>query len=454
VAKDGLVRTNRRRDGGRARLLAGLVSSCLFALLLPAAPALAAADLLPDLVASSPGNAQTPNVIPLAGQNHLVLRFNGAIHNIGAGKLDIRGSGPVNGEMTTTWQRIYRDNGTWYDYSSRHPQLHYENTDGHDHWHLKAAARWSMWNSAGTAEVAPAMKVGFCLEDGERVDSFGPLTPTYDAETQIHRCREGEPTAPSVFEGISPGWQDVYGANVYFQWIDVTNVAPGNYRLAAQMDPNNIIVESNESNNGPVLASTTVAVPGYVASNVSASVTLKRTITLAAQKFGSLGARQFKIQSAPAHGTLGVAVGTAFSGPGVSYTPNPGFLGSDGFTFSAVDSTSAYPLTPVVATASVKVSRRPISLLSRLRFSRNGRTLVVKARAKYSGKIRLTVKKGKRRLGSCRKRVKSKHGFRCKIKLRSKGTSLKRAKLGTSLRAQGVTQNGKTYKLPRRVWKP
>jgi hypothetical protein len=416
-----------------------------------------AADLLPDLVAESPGNAQTPNVMVLAdGRAHLVLRFNGAIHNIGAGPVEIGGSGPVSGNMTTTWQRIYGQAAPpgYHDDTSRHPPLHYENTDGHDHWHLTAAARWSMWNAAGSAEVAPAQKVGFCLEDGEHVDSFGPATPSYDAATQIHRCREGEPTVSEVFEGISSGWQDVYGANVYFQWIDITDVAPANYKLAGQMDPNNFIIESNESNNGPKLASDTVAVPGYVATNVSASVTGKHAITLATQKYGSPGTRQFKIQSAPTHGTLSAAVGTAFTGPQVTYTPNPGFLGSDSFRFSAFDSTSAFPLTPAVATASVKVTRKPISLLSRLRFSRHGRKLVVKARSKYSGKLKLTVKKGKRRLGTCSKRVKAKHRFKCNVKLRKKSVSLKRGKLGTSLRAHGVTQTGKTYKLPRRVWKP
>src|SRR6266571_6405478 len=159
-----------------------------FSLTLPVAAAEAdPGDLLPDLVADQPTNAQAPVVQQLSdGQNHLLLKFNGSIHNIGAGPLEIRGSNPVNGEMTVTEQRIYQQVSPpiYRDDFSRHPILHFENTDGHNHWHLMSAARWSLWNEAGNVQVAPAAKVGFCLEDGEPVDSFAvPSPPPYLATT-------------------------------------------------------------------------------------------------------------------------------------------------------------------------------------------------------------------------------------------------------------------------------
>src|SRR6185503_8220320 len=98
----------------------------------------------------------------------------GSIHNIGPGPLEIRGSQPVNGAMTVTGQRIYRTDSSFHDDNSRHPQIRFENADGHRHWHLRGAARYSLWDSTGTQEVAPASKVGFCLLDSERVNSFGP----------------------------------------------------------------------------------------------------------------------------------------------------------------------------------------------------------------------------------------------------------------------------------------
>jgi hypothetical protein len=450
--KDGhrhSCRVGRSTLGAKAILGAALVLA--FSVMLPVASAVAASPVvLPDLVADPPTKPEVPTVMQLAdGQSHLLLKFGGAIHNTGAGALEIRGSSPSNGVMTVTGQRIYRQDSSYYDDTSRHPTIHYENTDGHDHWHLMNAARFSLWNQAGTAQVAPAAKVGFCLEDGEAADSFAATTPAYLATT-IQRCREGQPEATSVYEGISSGWRDVYGSNVYFQWIDISTVTPGVYRLGAQMDPDNFLQESNEANNGPTLATSTVNVPGYVATPVSASLTGAQSITLAAAQYGSPGPRSFKIAAAPSHGSLNVAAGAAFSGPAVTYTPTTAYVGSDSFTFLAFDSASAYPLNPTIATVTVTVSREPVTLFTKLRFSRDGRFLLARARAKLSGVLRMVAKKGKHRVGSCHKRIRSRHRFTCKLKLH-KGASPARAKVSTSLRAGGKPTTGKTYRVPRHV---
>jgi hypothetical protein len=256
-----------------------------------------------------------------------------------------------------------------------------------------------------------------------------------------------------VIEGISSGWRDVYGANVYFQWIDVSDVAPGLYRLGSEMDPDDFVQESNESNNGVTLAGSIVTVSGYVASPVSAAGSGKQTITLAAQQYGSPGARQFKVVSAPSHGTLNVALATPFTGPEVSYTPDHGYVGPDSFTFAAFDSTSPYPLNPRVAVASVtsRLSEDPVTrFFTKLRFKRDGRYLLARARARLSGELRMVAKKKKHRLGSCHKRIRPRHRFTCRIKLR-KGAKPARAKVGTSLLAGGQLRTGRTYRVPRHV---
>jgi hypothetical protein len=313
-------------------------------------------DLLPDLVADPPGNPRAPEVMRLAdGLDHLLIKFSGYIHNIGAGAAELRGTNPVSGTMTVTGQRIYRQGGTFRDDTSRAPHIHFETNDGHNHWHLMNAARFSLWNQAGTAEVTPGAKVGFCFEDGEAADSFAVPNPAYRASA-TQRCREGQQAPANTFQGISSGWRDVYGSNVYFQWIDISNVAPGLYRLGSEMDTDNFVLESNESNNGPTLMSSTVTVPGYRASPVSAAVTGPQAITLAAQQFGTPGSRRFKIVSAPQHGTLSVATGTAFTGPQVTYTPAAGYTGPDSFTYAALDSASPYPLTPPTAQVTLGVT--------------------------------------------------------------------------------------------------
>ena len=385
-------------------------------------PAAAAADRLPDLVAPPPANPRTSVETLADGQSHFLLRFTGYIHNAGLGPLEIGGSDPSGGVMAQTWQRIYQDQGTGSrDDASRHPRITFENADGHEHWHVQGAARFSLWNEAGTAQVAPSAKVGFCLEDVERVDAFAPASPEYDSDATQY-CRQHQPAAPDIREGISPGWQDVYASKLPFQWVDISDVAPGQYRLGAQVDPDDIVIESNEADNGPTLASEIVTVPGYTASPLAVTVKGTQTIPIAATRYGAPGPAVFRIDSAPRHGRLNVAVGAPVTGS-VAYTPNARFAGTDTFSFSARDPASAFPLHSPVATVTLTAAGKlgqssRHRLLSKLRFSRRGRFLTVRAHALKTGTLRLRLRKHGRRLGSCTKRARSGHRFRCQIKLR------------------------------------
>jgi hypothetical protein len=406
----------------RNRFAPGAVLALALLGLLPVpVPAQAASDLLPDLVAEPPAYPVPAQVERLAdGREHLVIRFDGWIHNIGAGPLEIFGRQPVNGTMTITGQRIYRTDASFHDETGRHPVLRYENTDAHKHWHLQGAARYSIWNEGGTAQAAPSAKVGFCLLDSEHVDAFGPSAKVY-SRTATGYCREGQPNVASVFEGISRGYRDYYPNDLPFQWVDVSDVAPGNYRLAAETDPDDFVVESNEANNGPALAAERVTVPGYTAAPIDVSGPAPHMITLRAQAYGSPGPPAFAIESPPAHGVL-----SALPGARVAYSPSQGFAGRDTFTYSVRDSTSGFPLHSSVAAVTVTVPSGATSkrtrLLTRVRLSRRGRLVRLRARAMRSGMLRIVLRKKGRRLGSCRHRARAGHRFTCRIKLRRRAS--------------------------------
>src|SRR4051812_33153088 len=311
---------------------------------------------LPDLVADPPSGAYLEVHDYGNGQKDLFVRFDGYVHNAGSGALDVRAGRASASDPTSPVQRIYDASGAFVrDEPMTRAHLIFENADGHNHWHLRNVARYSLWNGVKTQEVAPAMKVGFCLDDSEHVESTGPAVYT-DANGRAF-CQRNHPDALSLFEGVSAGWRDLYDDTLTYQWVIVSDVQPGNYNLREDVDTDDIVHESNESN-APAYAAAATTIPGYLARAVAAPTGLygrPQQVSLNADTFGSPGARRFKIVSAPAHGTLDVSTGSPFAGPTVTYTPANGYSGPDSFTYSASDSASDYPRHPAAATVTLSV---------------------------------------------------------------------------------------------------
>lgn len=378
-----------RYRGGRHRvrvLLAAVVVAVASVLALAGgATGVAPTEALPDLVSDPPTGAALQLYLDAdpTQPRRLLLRFNGYVHNKGTGALEIVGRTPSNRTMTATVQRIYDPAGALVreattTTSGNRPSVLYETADGHNHWHLRAAMRYALFNSAKTAEVAPSQKVGFCLADSEHTDGFGPTASAYSqSSTGPNRfCEFGNPTAPQVTMGISAGWRDIYSAGVSFQWVDVSDVAPGSYWLAAEADPGNVIIDANPSNNGLTFAAAASVIPGFAARPVGVNVlpSVPQTVTLDAATFGqNLGDPQFKIVSPPTRGTLSQAVGQAFSGAQLTYTPSAGFNGTDSFTYVALNPNSEFPRNPAQATViltgsaagpTVAISGAPASMLT------------------------------------------------------------------------------------------
>lgn len=49
--------------------------------------------------------------------------------------------------------------------------------------------------------------------------------------------------------GISVGWADIYGAGLSCQWVDITDVPPGDYQLELSINPEHVIEEITFDNN-------------------------------------------------------------------------------------------------------------------------------------------------------------------------------------------------------------
>lgn len=328
--------------------------------------------LLPDLAADSPDDIslavseETPTEEHMAPE--LLLRFDGYVHNVGAGALDFRGSRgtpdpkePASPPMNV-FQRVYNSDGTYTEEPST-GQMTYVNADGHHHWHLQHVAYYSLWSADRSVEVAPAQKVGFCLEDSQRVEETGPAKAVYSDEEDApfgsrEFCRQYQPAATSVFEGISEGWRDVYESNLAFQWVNISDVEPGEYWLRAEADPEHFIQEASGSKPAAYSDHATV-VPGFDALAQSDNVEIGHPITLelASQKWEGpeydeqpSNRLTYEVVSPPAHGTLGAIVGNK-----VQYTPTSGYRGPDSFSFLARDARSPFPDSPEVASVAIDI---------------------------------------------------------------------------------------------------
>ena len=57
------------------------------------------------------------------------------------------------------------------------------------------------------------------------------------------------PAYGCTHQGISAGWADDYNAAIDCQWVDITDVTPGNYVLAIEVNPERSLYETSYRNN-------------------------------------------------------------------------------------------------------------------------------------------------------------------------------------------------------------
>ncbi|XP_035507829.1 lysyl oxidase homolog 1 [Morone saxatilis] len=128
-------------------------------------------------------------------------------------------------------QRV-KNKGT-ADFMPNRPRHTWEWHSCHQHYHsMDEFSHYDLLEVSTGRKVAEGHKASFCLED--TTCDFGHL--------KRYAC-----TAHT--QGLSPGCYDTYNADIDCQWIDITDIQPGNYILKLQVNPKFLVLESDFTNN-------------------------------------------------------------------------------------------------------------------------------------------------------------------------------------------------------------
>ncbi|KAG8456265.1 hypothetical protein GDO86_002160 [Hymenochirus boettgeri] len=101
------------------------------------------------------------------------------------------------------------------------------------HYHsMDEFSHYDLLDASSQRRVAEGHKASFCLED---------------TSCDYGYYRRFACTAHT--QGLSPGCYDTYNADIDCQWIDITDVKPGNYVLKVSVNPSYLVPESDYSNN-------------------------------------------------------------------------------------------------------------------------------------------------------------------------------------------------------------
>jgi hypothetical protein len=196
------------------------------------------------------------------------LRFDQIFANVGEGAMELRFSVPhaAPDGNHPVFQRLYASNGGFEDVPAGEVEFH--PTHGHYHFTSFGLSRlWSVDAKGRKASATPlrtkawkrrfettlertGRKVSFCLADTD-IDAWerkGDGPRTYIApDCLLPFASDG--VTDFFVQGITRGWADIYDYYLPDQYIDVSGVPDGLYVLETVADPDDALLEADESNN-------------------------------------------------------------------------------------------------------------------------------------------------------------------------------------------------------------
>jgi hypothetical protein len=181
-----------------------------------------------------------------------VLRFTSIVANVGRGPFQLAGYDPKDGlaskgDTLAVRQQILEADGTFS--SHRTVATMFWSGDGHNHWHVTDIQVAELHSLEAENLGGRYKKTGFCFFDSYRYTSTKPGYYT----TARSVCQTN--SSGRVRMGVSVNWADIYPSTIAYQWVDITGVPDGRYKLmvfadpATEKAPGGAFVESDDTNN-------------------------------------------------------------------------------------------------------------------------------------------------------------------------------------------------------------
>ena len=171
------------------------------------------------------------------GSGGSTLRFSTTSWNSGTGPLQLEAGAVDTGSgKQLVNQRISLSDGSSFIRQSGYFEWHAD----HNHFHFDDYALYTLQpvNAPGGSQRT-GKKTTFCVMDTTKINTGLPGAP---AQAVYSTCGR-------TVQGMSVGWGDTYGSHLPGQEIDFTDNADGIYQLKIEIDPKNVIIEGNKTDN-------------------------------------------------------------------------------------------------------------------------------------------------------------------------------------------------------------
>jgi Lysyl oxidase len=174
-----------------------------------------------------------------------LLRFTTIFVNEGPGAFELRGARSSRRDRTMEIDQVlYRADGSRFRRNTDAVAKYAG--DGHDHWHVQGVVTYEAWALTSPQGARRGAKTGFCFFD---TTPWKLSLPHARQSGYYEQEWCGTQASMTNRVGVSVGWGDRYPWDFVFQWIDITGLPGGKYRVRATVDIQDYYREGDEFDN-------------------------------------------------------------------------------------------------------------------------------------------------------------------------------------------------------------